>query len=244
VLIVYDREKGNIGDSRRLERSQATISNVKLFGDASSAAMLPHASGRRFTNRSRSAETTTFHRRRRLLEQQEQSTAPGAPTTSPLKNAQDYFITTRSGFPWSTIPDFVVGRAGVDNWLMVTALARRAAVVDASGTITARHQVRAGYKPSAHFTQPAGDDAAVNYALAGRSFDYSLGLTDCAPLETASLTATGRRLTIDDCQRTIALRQRQLNRYCRRAYVKLRGRHQVSRRLSTVNYTSTITSLS
>jgi len=156
--------------------------------------------------------------------------AEAKPLTAPLKNAQDYFITKRSGFPWSSIPDFVVGRAGVDNWLLVTALARRAAVIDASGTITARHQVRSGYKPSAHFTQPTGD-TSVNYALAGRSFDYSLGLTDCAPLETATVpvTAAGRRSTKGCDERpTIVLRRRHFNRYCRRAYVKLRGLHRQS----------------
>jgi len=155
------------------------------------------------------------------------------PTTTTLKNAQDYFITKRSGFSWSTIPDFVVGRAGVDNWLLVTALARRAAVVDASRTITARHQVRSGYKPSAHFTQPTGD-ATVNYALAGRSFDYSLGLTDCAPLETVpaedTWTASVHQHS-NDCaeRRTVVLRRRTMNRYCQRADVKLRGLHRLSR---------------
>jgi len=181
-----------------------------------------------------SSETTTAFPRRRLP----YPLASGS-TSTPLKNAQDYFITKRSGFPWSTIPDFVVGRAGVDNWLLVTALARRAAVVDASRTITARHQVRSDYNPSAHFTQPTGD-ATVNYALAGRSFDYSLGLTDCAPLETRpaphwSSTAGGRQARNYCIERaTVVLRRRTLNRYCQRAYVKLRGlHHRLSRDINS-----------
>ena len=223
MLIVYDWKKRKASAIRRLEYSPA----VKLTGDtpgASQVAMLSNYA----SDRSWSAETTTFFPRRRVLNQRGQGSA-SALSMAPLKNAQDYFITKRSGFPWSTIPDFVVGRAGVDNWLMVTALARRAAVVDASGTITARHQVRAGYEPSAHFTQPAGD-ASANYALAGRSFDYSLGLTDCAPLETApaSLTTAGQQHT-NDCDRTIVLRRREFSRYCRRAYVKLRGLRRLSR---------------
>lgn len=178
---------------------------------------------RKSDNGSWSTETTTSFPRNRLLFQQRAAAAP-------LKNAQDYFITTRSGFPWSTIPDFVVGRAGVDNWLLVTALARRAAVVDASGTVTARHQVWSGYKPSAHFTQPVGD-ATVNYVLAGHSFDYSLGLTDCAPLETTAVaTLTGAGKNNCDNRRTVTLRRRQLSRYCRRAYVKLRGLHRLHAR--------------
>lgn len=39
-------------------------------------------------------------------------------------NAQDYFISTKNGYPWDTIPDFVVGRVGYDNWLVVTALTK------------------------------------------------------------------------------------------------------------------------
>ena len=30
--------------------------------------------------------------------------------------AKDFFISTHSGFPWDSIPDFVVGRVGYDNW--------------------------------------------------------------------------------------------------------------------------------
>jgi len=229
VLIVHNWEKGKTDDSRRTEHSRAVNNNRKLSSEASSAAILSnHSSDIRSANRTWSAETTLSYPRRKLLDQPEQNGAPRS-ATAPLKNAQDYFITTRAGFPWSSIPDFVVGRAGVDNWLMVTGLARRAAVVDASATITARHQVRAGYQPSAHFTQPGGD-ASVNYALAGHSFDYSLGLTDCAPLETVTLTATGHQLTSDDdCPRTIALHRRPLSRYCQRAYVKLCGRRHLSR---------------
>ena len=152
----------------------------------------------------------------------------------PLKNAQDYFITKRAGFPWATVPDFVVGRAGVDNWLLVTALSRRAAVIDASRTVTARHQVRPGYDPAAHFTQPTGD-STINYALAGRAFDYSLGLTDCAPLETVpvphSALTTVTQQHSGDCyrRRTVILRRRRLNRYCQRAYLKRRGLHRLLR---------------
>jgi len=211
----------------RQQYSRASNDNGEFY-DSHFVTMSENASNRQLWNRKWSTEKATSFQHRGLHQH-------GSNTALPLKNAQDYFITRKSGFPWSTIPDFVVGRAGVDNWLLVTAMARRAAVVDASRTVTARHQVRSGYQPAAHFTQ-ATRDATINYALAGLSFDYSLGLTDCAPLETAptapASTSTGdRRQSIGDCNspRSVVLRRRPLTRYCRRAYVKLRGLHRLSR---------------
>ena len=32
--------------------------------------------------------------------------------------AEDYFITTRDGFPWKSIPKLVIGRIGYDNWMV------------------------------------------------------------------------------------------------------------------------------
>jgi len=236
-VLVKNSEEGKTGALRRREYSPAINNDGKLHGETYSAAHIAmlskYASHTESETGRRTTETPTSFPQRRQMYQHGQSTAY-RPTSTPLKNAQDYFITKRSGFPWSTIPDFVVGRAGVDNWLLVTALARRRAVVDASRTITARHQVRSGYQPSAHFTQPTGD-ATVNYALAGRSFDYSLGLTDCAPFETipaldSTLTAASRQLQNNcDATRTVVMRRRQINRYCQRAYVKLRGIHRLSR---------------
>jgi len=218
VLIVYDSDEAK---TIALQHSPSLNSTAKFFDDdidrSSHGAMaITHASDRRTGNGNRSTKTPTFFTQ---LYRHGQGTA-----RAPLKNAQDYFITKRAGFPWATIPDFVVGRAGVDNWLLVTALARRAAVVDVSRTVTARHQVRSGYDPAAHFRQPGGD-ATVNYVLAGRSFDYSLGLTECAPLETAlAPDSSSTTATASDChgRRTVVLRRRPLSRYCQRAFVKQR----------------------
>ena len=55
-------------------------------------------------------------------------------------NAQDYFISTSRGYPWETIPDFVVGRVGYDNWLVVTAIVKKMVVIDTTKTIIALHQ--------------------------------------------------------------------------------------------------------
>ena len=55
-------------------------------------------------------------------------------------NAQDYFISTSRGYPWETIPDFVVGRVGYDNWLVVTAIVKKMVVIDTTKTVIALHQ--------------------------------------------------------------------------------------------------------
>ncbi len=35
-----------------------------------------------------------------------------------VTDAQDFFIVGRDSYPWSEVPDFVVGRVGYDNWLV------------------------------------------------------------------------------------------------------------------------------
>ena len=35
-----------------------------------------------------------------------------------VTDAQDFFIVGKDSYPWSEIPDFVVGRVGYDNWLV------------------------------------------------------------------------------------------------------------------------------
>ncbi|KAK2154772.1 hypothetical protein LSH36_258g05079 [Paralvinella palmiformis] len=92
-------------------------------------------------------------------------------------NAQDYFIATRSGFPWHQIPDFVVGRAGYDNWLVVKAQDWNLTVVDSSYTIMAIHQTgldgnRAGWAEQDH--------RCINREIIGK-FNYTRGHTKCVP---------------------------------------------------------------
>ena len=90
-------------------------------------------------------------------------------------NAQDYFLTTRDGYPWTTIPDFVVGRVGYDNWLVVTALTKKIPVVDATGTVTALHQTGSDGNSAGWRTK---SEKFINYGLA-KNFDYSLGHVTC-----------------------------------------------------------------
>ena len=52
----------------------------------------------------------------------------------------DYFITTHNGYPWHRVPDFIVGKPGYDNWLVVKALDWNLKVIDLSVTCTVLHQ--------------------------------------------------------------------------------------------------------
>ena len=97
-----------------------------------------------------------------------------------ISSAQDYFVSTRGGYPWTCIPDFVVGRVGYDNWLVATALANEIPVIDATETVTALHQTGL----DGNFASLAGrTELNYNFGLA-RRFDYSLGYLYCAPFAT------------------------------------------------------------
>ena len=97
-------------------------------------------------------------------------------------NAQDFFISTHSGFPWHSIPDFVVGRVGYDNWIVSTALNTNISVVDVTATVIALHQTSLDGNFAGHRKQK-DDDFFVNYRLA-QQFDYSNGVTTCSDLMT------------------------------------------------------------
>ena len=94
----------------------------------------------------------------------------------------DYFISTRNGYPWSTIPDFVIGRITYDNWLVANALTKKIPLVDATETITALHQ-----------SDSQGDREGVkktrarylNVAIAGINFSYHLGDTSSVRFSTS-----------------------------------------------------------
>ena len=122
-----------------------------------------------------------------------------------ISNAQDYFLTTRDGYPWTTIPDFVVGRVGYDNWLVVTALVKKIPVVDATETVTALHQTGTDGN-SAGFG--AKFEKHINYGLA-KGFDYGLGHVTCGHFATqrkdGKMTITERKLNGKKCnQRKVA----------------------------------------
>ena len=79
----------------------------------------------------------------------------------------DYFISPRALF--AEIPDFAIGRAGWDNWMIFHARQQGWPVIDATPSITAIHQDHdyshlPGGRP--HYEHP---ESQVNQALAGGS---------------------------------------------------------------------------
>ena len=88
--------------------------------------------------------------------------------------AQDYFITTHLGFEWDSVPDFVVGRVGYDNWLVATAYTRNMSVIDATATITALHQT--GVDGTSAGWMQKNSEIYENYRLA-RNFNFLSGCT-------------------------------------------------------------------
>ena len=106
--------------------------------------------------------------------------------------AQDYFISTHSGYPWDTIPDFVVGRVGYDNWIVANAVRRNISVVDATPTLSALHQTGQDGDYACHrFTDAS--DRNVNYQFVGKHFNYLIGITTCSHFVTQWV---GSRVTI------------------------------------------------
>ena len=59
-------------------------------------------------------------------------------------DAQDYFTVTKNAIDWKTIPPFVVGRPGYDNWLVDHIYHNsKVALIDATKTISVIHQTDA-----------------------------------------------------------------------------------------------------
>jgi len=70
-------------------------------------------------------------------------------------NAQDYFMVSKNAFNWSSMPGFIVGHKGFDNWLVATATQDKdMSAVDATKTLKALHMTdeklgnKEGFRPS------------------------------------------------------------------------------------------------
>ena len=97
-------------------------------------------------------------------------------------NAQDYFISIKNGYDWPSLPNVVVGRVGIDNWLVVNAIVTQKITIDVTETVTAVHQTGRG--GNSEGWQVPEDELYYNYAQVGRHFDYSLGSTTCTEYKT------------------------------------------------------------
>ncbi|ELT98933.1 hypothetical protein CAPTEDRAFT_218061 [Capitella teleta] len=100
-----------------------------------------------------------------------------------MTNAQDYFITTSHGFPWETIPNFIVGRIGYDNWLVASAILRQIPVVDLTNTLLAVHQTDAFGNFAGHYNKTKVE-LHTNLRMVSKFFKYGLGHTKCAQFYT------------------------------------------------------------
>ena len=93
--------------------------------------------------------------------------------------AQDYFLFGNGGkFHWNRVPDFVVGRLGYDNWLVVMAQRWNITLIDGTQTIHNLHQQgKDGVRSGASLNK--GQNKWLNYEAAGK-FSYGGGVTSCA----------------------------------------------------------------
>ena len=90
-------------------------------------------------------------------------------------DAEDYFFIAHNSFPWSSMPDLVIGRPAYDNYMVGHAIQQKISVIDATQTLTALHQTgRDG-----NFAGHKNSDAGVNSRAIGR-FNYGSGLTTSA----------------------------------------------------------------
>ncbi|KAK3611758.1 hypothetical protein CHS0354_014105 [Potamilus streckersoni] len=107
-------------------------------------------------------------------------------------DAEDYFITNRL-FPWNKIPEFVIGRAGYDNWIVGHARCDLGTIViDATETLTAVHQTTSKGGNKEGF---AHEDKNYNLELIKRlklPKRFLQGLTTCAEWRTVRTIKTGR----------------------------------------------------
>jgi len=71
--------------------------------------------------------------------------------------ALDFFFVTRGAFNWTSVPDFVVGRRGYDNWLVDHAHHTGVSVVDATRTLAPVHQTGVDGNKAGHRELADGD---------------------------------------------------------------------------------------
>lgn len=94
-------------------------------------------------------------------------------------DAEDYFVVSRHAFNWSSIPPFVIGRPGYDNWLVNAAFEDPGVdVIDATNTNPVIHQTDQGGKTEWGGAKLTLYDTYYNYKLARRQWTY--GTVKCS----------------------------------------------------------------
>ncbi|CAH1777628.1 unnamed protein product, partial [Owenia fusiformis] len=99
----------------------------------------------------------------------EEITRRGQGTKLGLSNAQDYFITSKTSFPWDAMPDFVVSVPAFDNWLLMFSNKADIATFDITATNLAVHQAGApkfidnDYNKSASNNMELYNESIISY---------------------------------------------------------------------------------
>ncbi|KAL3860536.1 hypothetical protein ACJMK2_010652 [Sinanodonta woodiana] len=113
-----------------------------------------------------------------------------------LIEAEDYFITSPS-YPWSDIPEVVIGRTAYDNWLVLNARKQKHQVIDATSTILAVHQTT----KHGNFEGMGKKNGNYNHDLLSsryKGLQYGLGITVCTEYQTTinaeNISITSRNL--------------------------------------------------
>ena len=105
-------------------------------------------------------------------------------TLSPafVQDSADFFIFPTRSFSqfWGDIPDFVIGRAGYDNWIISRAVTGNAIAIETTRTIIALHQTGVDGNRSGEFKSGIRNktDTRLNRDLIP-DFDYGSGYQYC-----------------------------------------------------------------
>lgn len=105
-------------------------------------------------------------------------------------DAQDYFTVTKNAIDWKTIPPFVVGRPGYDNWLVDHIYHNsKVALIDATKTISVIHQTDAeGNVAQGGKMVKSSSDREYNRLIGKGQWDH--GRTTHAEWETERVSGT------------------------------------------------------
>lgn len=119
--------------------------------------------------------------------------------------AMDYFI-TNTLFPWQRIPEMVVGRGSVDNFLVCMARKLNITVIDVTGTVLALHQTTSDGNYAGIKRQHTKCNALLMVKVKMEAIyegNMERGQTECAS-----------HVTVYDSDHTISLRRRTLPKIC------------------------------
>jgi len=112
-------------------------------------------------------------------------------------------------FPWQYVPNFVIGRAGYDNWIVAQSVLWNVTwTLDFTSTVVAIHQTGGDGDRSGWSSVHHRNTVCINHLKAGLLYNYYPGRTTCMPwISTTNLngamTFVRREITDHMCNKTI-----------------------------------------